>query len=58
MAKLLIVDDEPDIYQMIRRYAEREGHETTQASDGLEAVELCRDNNFDICPSLFVKQTG
>ena len=48
MAKLLIVDDEPDIYQMIRRYAEREGHETTQASDGLEAVELCRDNNFDI----------
>ena len=58
MAKLLIVDDEPDIYQMIRRYAEREGHETTQASDDLEAVELCRDNNFDICPSLFVKQTG
>ena len=34
MAKLLIVDDEPDIYQMIRRYAEREGHETTQGSEG------------------------
>lgn len=48
MAKLLIVDDEPDIYQMICRYAQREGHETARASDGLEAVELCRTNDFDI----------
>ena len=48
MAKLLIVDDEPDIYQMICRYAQREGHETVRASDGLEAVELCRTNDFDL----------
>lgn len=48
MAKLLIVDDEPDIYQMICRYAQREGHETVKASDGLEAVELCRTNDFDL----------
>ena len=48
MAKLLIVDDEPDIYQMICRYAQREGHETVKASDGLEAVELCRTNDFDM----------
>ena len=48
MAKLLIVDDEPDIYQMICRYAQREGHETAKASDGLEAVELCRANDFDL----------
>lgn len=48
MAKLLIVDDEQDIHQMIRRYAEREGHETIEASDGLEAVALCRENDFDI----------
>jgi len=33
---------------MICRYAQREGHETTRASDGLEAVELCRVNHFDI----------
>lgn len=26
MARLLIVDDEPDIYQMICRYAQREVH--------------------------------
>lgn len=48
MARLLIVDDEPDIYRMICRYARREGHETTGASDGLEAVELCRTNDFDL----------
>ena len=48
MAKLLIVDDEPDIYQLICRYAQREGHETVKASDGLEAVELCRTNDFDL----------
>ena len=48
MEKLLIVDDEPDIYELISRYARREGHETARASDGLEAVELCRKNDFDL----------
>lgn len=48
MARILIVDDEPDIHQLVRRYAEREGHETMEASDGLEAVSLCRENEFDI----------
>lgn len=48
MAKILIVDDEPDIYRMIERYAQREGHETEQAADGMEAVRLCRGNDFDI----------
>ncbi|MGL5437064.1 MAG: response regulator transcription factor [Lachnospiraceae bacterium] len=48
MAKILIVDDEPDIHQLIRRFAEHEGHETMEAANGLEAVALCRENNFDI----------
>lgn len=48
MARILIVDDEPDIHQLVRRYAEREGHETMEASDGLEVVSLCRENDFDI----------
>lgn len=48
MAKILIVDDEPDIHQLIRRYAQREGHITMEASDGTEAVSLCRENDFDI----------
>lgn len=48
MAKILIVDDEPDIQQLICRYAQREGHDTTVASDGMEAVALCLANDFDI----------
>ena len=48
MARILVVDDESDIRSLIERYADREGHEVTTASDGLQAVELCRVNDFDI----------
>ena len=48
MSRILIVDDEPDIYQLIHRYAQREGHETVAASDGVDAVALCRENDFDV----------
>ena len=48
MPKMLIVDDEPDIVNLIERYAERDGFETTGASDGGQAIELCKNNDFDI----------
>lgn len=48
MAKLLVVDDEPDIHQLIRRFAEHEGHVTVGASCGGEAVALCREQDFDL----------
>lgn len=48
MARILVVDDEPDIYQLIRRYAEHEGYETIGADNGLEAIKLCQENQFDI----------
>lgn len=48
MAKLLIVDDEPDIYQLIQRFAEHEGHETTGVASATEAVTLCRQTTFDL----------
>ena len=47
MIRLLIVDDEPDIREIIRRYAELEGYEITEASDGFEALALCRERDFD-----------
>ena len=47
MTRLLIVDDEPDIREIIRRYAELEGYETTEALDGFEALALCRERDFD-----------
>ena len=48
MTRLLIVDDEPDIREIIRRYAELEGYETTEASDGFEALSLCQEKDFDV----------
>jgi len=48
MAKILICDDEAGLRAVIKRYAIFEGHEVTEASNGSEAVELCRNNNFDI----------
>ncbi len=48
MPKILVVDDEPDICRMIRRYAEHDGYETVGVSDGTEAVEICRKQDFDI----------
>ena len=46
--KILIVDDEDMIRAVLREYAEFEGHETSEASDGMEAVKLCRDNDYDL----------
>lgn len=48
MNKILIADDESDIRRLVRKYAEREGYDVTEATDGLEAVSLCSDNDFDI----------
>jgi len=48
MYKILITDDEEKIRALIRKYAVFEGHEVTEASNGMKAVELCRQQNFDI----------
>ena len=48
MAKILICDDEAGLRAVIKRYAIFEGHEVMEAGDGMKAVELCRNNTFDI----------
>lgn len=48
MYHILVVDDESRIRAIIRKYAEFEGHEVTEAGDGMEAILLCRQNNFDL----------
>ena len=48
MAKLLIVDDEPDIAVLIKRYAQREGYDVKSVDDGSKAIELCREEDFDV----------
>ena len=48
MRKILVVDDEENIRQIIFKYAKFEGYEVQEASNGIEAVELCRKNDYDI----------
>lgn len=48
MYKILIVDDESRIRELIKKYAQFEGHQIVEAKDGMEAVELCLVQDFDI----------
>ncbi len=48
MYNILVVDDEKNIREMIKEYAEFLGHSVTEASDGMAALELCREHDFDI----------
>ncbi len=48
MAKILVVDDEEKIREIIKKYAEFENHEISEAANGMEAVEACKKEDFDI----------
>ncbi len=48
MKKILICDDEIGLRKVLKRYAEFEGFEVTEAENGLQGVELCKENDFDI----------
>ena len=48
MYNILVVDDEPRIRSIIKKYAEFEGYTVTEAADGMEAVHFCRSAEFDI----------
>ena len=46
--KVLIVDDEEMIRNVLKEYVEFEGNEAYGAEDGMDAVRMCRDEDFDI----------
>lgn len=50
MYHILVVDDEEKIRMLIRKYAEFEGNQVTEAENGMQAVEICRRDPhlFDI----------
>lgn len=48
MAKILIVDDEPNIREVVGLYLRREGYTVVEASDGEEALELYRQDRPDL----------
>ena len=46
--KVLIVDDEILIRNIIKEYCHNEGYPTEEAQDGLEAIEKVANNDYDI----------
>jgi len=48
--KLLTIDDDAHVCELIRLYAEREGFEVTEANDGLDGLEMA----YDVSPDIIV----
>lgn len=48
MYKILVADDEQKIREVIKEYAEFEGHKVYEAVDGMQAVEMVKEQDFDI----------
>ena len=48
MARVLVVDDEPDILLMLRMNLEAEGHESVLAADGQMALERIGEAEVDL----------
>ena len=46
--RILVVDDEISIRMGIREFAEYQGYDVTGAANGREALELCRQQDFDL----------
>ncbi|MEG0615048.1 MAG: response regulator transcription factor [Oscillospiraceae bacterium] len=48
MQKILVVDDEEKIRNVVKEYAEFDGYEVSEAENGMDAVELCKKEKFDL----------
>ena len=48
MAKLLIVDDEMHIRDLVQKYATFENYESETAENGLEAIGKVKHNEYDL----------
>ncbi len=45
---VLVVDDESDVRELLRKFLTRRGYEVDTASDGMAAIEAIRENPPDI----------
>ncbi len=48
MYNILVVDDEENIREVIKEYAEFEGHKVDEACDGMQAIEMAKATDYDI----------
>lgn len=48
MAKILIVDDEKNIREVVKQYAILNGYEVDEAMDGMMALKMVEQNDYDL----------
>lgn len=48
MYSILVVDDEEKIRTVIRKYGEFEGYKITEVGKGIEAINICEKQDFDL----------
>ena len=48
MTKILIADDESDIREVVKVYGELNGYEVDEASDGIQALDMIKENSYDL----------
>lgn len=48
MYNILVVDDEEKIRTLIRKYGEFEGFKMVEAANGVEAIQKCKNEEFDL----------
>lgn len=48
MYRLLIAEDEPMLRDVVKDYFEKKGYAVTTAADGLAAIDIIEDEDFDI----------
>ena len=46
--RILVVEDQSDISDIVVKYLQKEGYETTLAKDGFEALELFGSQRFHL----------
>ena len=48
MARVLVVDDEPEICRFVERALQSAGHHVTSCHDGVQGLQLASDGTFDL----------
>lgn len=48
MARILVVDDEPALREMVRQMLQRDGHQVDTAGNGVEALQRLNETRYDL----------
>jgi YesN/AraC family two-component response regulator len=46
--QILLIDDDFHVREVLKLFLEKHGYKISEASNGYEAIELCRSNKFDL----------